>query len=1164
VGDKSKNAMKLISKIRTMISKCISVVSWISVCLLTSILSPAIGQEIRKVIPPSPNVAALGKYGEIPVSLYTGVPNISVPIYEVTNGDLALSVSLSYHAGGIKVEEIASSVGLGWSLNAGGIIGRSVRGLPDENYSWSSQPPSNTVEAIMARGDVEEIQQFADDVNNGMRDGEADIYYFNFGKYSGKFFYDQNGNPHTFPQKNFLIAPTTGGWKVTTEDGTDYFFTEVEEVSSAGCTDSAPVYTAWFLTKIESSDGKRVIMLTYEPAYYTYTTLGSQTKYIPFNGDASCLQNEPPCLVTQNYRTHRLRKIDFQYGYIDFEYENVRCDLVDDKSLDEIAIYSSSGELIRRFQLYHSYFGNSSVCDRPNEIYKRLKLDSVVESGLNGRKPAYEFSYNENIQLPSRLSYAQDHWGYYNGKIHNTDLVPSVSYISVEGHQTIAQGANRRVNVSTSQAGVLTRIVYPTGGETLFTYENNDTNDFRADPETVEDEISLLSNSVIDQSVYESQDVLVVPANGAIVKYFVQGEDCLSSNGTCDGDGWDCRIHVYKDNDPTPFRWINGYWDGVEEFWPEGTYKLKALIDCDLDTVKTFSVTINARIILTPPEGRKAVGGLRVARIEDRPQIGQPLIRTFEYTKESDPSASSGVLINFPNYMHDLSVEWIIRNEFGQPANNPIFCFYKAVTSFSNYPLATTSGSYVGYEHVIVKYGESGANGESRHTFVAYPDVAVPTFPFAPIENREWRRGALLRTKEFGRNDQGLFLIREVINGYQTSNDVGIFGIKTGKDELIKDTPELSYVPAKHSFYLTNAEFFELASTTEKTYDPDDDSRFVEKSTEYTYDPEHLQIVQTKTTTSRSDANVKEEIVVNRKFPFDYFFTGIPVGQEALGLKNLQENHVANAVVEEYTVKQNRNSLNAITNQRLISGYITTFKADNPYPAEIFTLEISSPLPADNFTGGSSLNNNSFEKNNLYRHRISFLDYDEKGNIVSQSKSNDVVYSYIWGYDKTFPIAQVGNVLPDVPESPTNFFYTSFEEDDQNTSTEAAYTGRRSHVGMYSIDGPAETGEYIISFWTKSGTDPWQYHENVVIVNSIPSQNISIGSTGVLLDEVRLYPRDAQMTTYTYDPLVGMTSMTDPNNITTYYEYDDLGRLMLIRDHVGNILKTYQYNYQQR
>ncbi len=49
------------------------------------------------------------------------------------------------------------------------------------------------------------------------------------------------------------------------------------------------------------------------------------------------------------------------------------------------------------------------------------------------------------------------------------------------------------------------------------------------------------------------------------------------------------------------------------------------------------------------------------------------------------------------------------------------------------------------------------------------------------------------------------------------------------------------------------------------------------------------------------------------------------------------------------------------------------------------------------------------------------------------------------------------------------------------------------------------------------------------------------------------------MTTYTHLPGIGMTSQTDPNGNTTYYEYDALGRLSAIRDNERRLLRTYQY-----
>src|SRR5882724_8859914 len=83
-------------------------------------------------VPASPNVAALAKFGDYQVSHFTGLPEISIPIFEVKNGSLSIPITLSYHASGIKPTDVASWVGLGWSLSGGGQVSRNVKGKPDE------------------------------------------------------------------------------------------------------------------------------------------------------------------------------------------------------------------------------------------------------------------------------------------------------------------------------------------------------------------------------------------------------------------------------------------------------------------------------------------------------------------------------------------------------------------------------------------------------------------------------------------------------------------------------------------------------------------------------------------------------------------------------------------------------------------------------------------------------------------------------------------------------------------------------------------------------------------------------------------------------------------------------------------------------------------------
>ena len=55
---------------------------------------------------------------------------------------------------------------------------------------------------------------------------------------------------------------------------------------------------------------------------------------------------------------------------------------------------------------------------------------------------------------------------------------------------------------------------------------------------------------------------------------------------------------------------------------------------------------------------------------------------------------------------------------------------------------------------------------------------------------------------------------------------------------------------------------------------------------------------------------------------------------------------------------------------------------------------------------------------------------------------------------------------------------------------------------------------------------------------------------------------NALVTTYTYKPLDGVTSVTDPRKVTTYYEYDLFGRLETVKDHINQNIEGYEYRYK--
>jgi len=202
----------------------------------------------------TPQAASLSKYVEFPVSYYNGLAQISLPIYEVVCGDISVPITLSYHGGGIRVQEEASWVGLGWTLNAGGVITHDIKGGNDEvglNHVFNKLYPSgqvnNYVESPFAKGNTgcpgsgiytntgaawncNSLQTLLNGGNN--IDGEPDMYAYNFGNYSGKFF-SGDGVFVDLGRNNIQFTQLGGtGFTATTPDGFKYEFFGVEKAWS--------------------------------------------------------------------------------------------------------------------------------------------------------------------------------------------------------------------------------------------------------------------------------------------------------------------------------------------------------------------------------------------------------------------------------------------------------------------------------------------------------------------------------------------------------------------------------------------------------------------------------------------------------------------------------------------------------------------------------------------------------------------------------------------------------------------------------------------------------------------------------------------------------------------------------------------------------------------
>lgn len=161
--------------------------------------------------------------------------------------------------------------------------------------------------------------------------------------------------------------------------------------------------------------------------------------------------------------------------------------------------------------------------------------------------------------------------------------------------------------------------------------------------------------------------------------------------------------------------------------------------------------------------------------------------------------------------------------------------------------------------------------------------------------------------------------------------------------------------------------------------------------------------------------------------------------------------------------------------------------------------------------------------------------------------------SFIWGYDHNYPIARTVNAL--------QAFHTSFE-DETGTVDQDSYTGEKVRSGSYTISLFLSDGDYVLSYCQRtSGT--WEWKKEMVEVTGDSYERTVTPETGAdAIDEIRIHPVDALMTTYTFKPLVGMTSMTDAGGRVTRYVFDIHGRLLYIRDHEGNITQSHEYHYQ--
>lgn len=427
------------------------------------------------MIPPSPNVASLSRFGQYPVDYSTGLPQISIPLYTIATPQLTLPISLSYHASGVRVDEIPGWAGLSWSLLTGGAISVTVKGLPDLNSTRTSL----TASYFDSQGTTESAAiNLLSAISAGLTDSESDIYNYTVpGKISGTFTYSKSGKIVEFPRTDNKIIKTTDGFTIVAEDGVTYLFNSLEmSYNPSG------YVSAYNLTKIIAADKQDEISFRYTKTpekYYddfisTCLWKGSDCS------DAEITAGVPQPLMhltesypnvgsTVGYDELLLAEITFTGGKVLFEAEAGRLDKRKYRLKSMQVIQDESNKVLQEISFQHGYF-DALGGD------KRLRLEGVEITGNKQEKNNYKFFYN-NETLPGYFNryntlngyFGQDKWGYFNGVTTNEHFFGSDFGVANLWRELSVRTPSERYR----KAGTLEKIIYPTGGYTIFQMESN-------------------------------------------------------------------------------------------------------------------------------------------------------------------------------------------------------------------------------------------------------------------------------------------------------------------------------------------------------------------------------------------------------------------------------------------------------------------------------------------------------------------------------------------------------------------------------------------------------------------------------------------------------------------------------------------------------------------
>lgn len=1059
-------------------SKQLYVLCFVAIAICSIQLS-AQNTSFDKIVPgneltATPDVMAFHKYNSLPVSLYTGKVDVNLPLYKIVSGNMSVPISLSYNTGGIKVDDIASNVGLGWNLNASGSIIKIIKDMDDQES----------------------------------KSGAISDYDFDYGSETCSF-YTKKGYFKDY------IEDTTGS-VISCQDYTEW---AEEDASPDVFMASGPGFSSKFILEKTTTnyniipiDGSGVINT--EPITRgdsNVAPLGFYGNELGFPENDNLWNNN--VFTIQKYLSFKLLNTN------GIKYTFDKADLKE--SLSRNDIYT----VLNRHRFYRRSIGAhhlTQMQDLATGLSIHFNYDSYQKTTVQHERSVVDDALTNHANInQSNIIFA--HIPRFNN-----------SYSTTQNQQDENLFKSTLNYTKHTQAHRLEEIVYEQG-KVEFKYDLNrlDTYDEKALTQII---VRDHNNTIIKKFMFDYD-------------YFISKENCnqpeckrlrLLKIRQIGNDNTSIDLYTFSYNYTNPLPKVNslqqdflGYYNNNGVTTPivnTSNFSTKTPIlyyrkNQGKNAILPFSTHTNAQVIpgdfsLTPNadyslsgilksiqydtgaklefeyethrfnfEGNEyQAGGARIKQqtITDENQN----VRVINYSYKHDNGTSSGYINNLPVYGYPYAWNYQSTN------NNVSFAvFDKARTA-----IELTDGSFVGYAQVTQK--EIG-NGSTTHTFTApnshpnIPETYVSGDSYGSINGPLAQQGlTFLRNNSAFPNSH--YIDNDILRGKLLKLD-----IRDDNNNLLK---RIQNEYSKTVFTTIDLNYRDVLDN-DKT---DNQAGTIGLWRLFHSSKLHIERnLHTKTTTTEflngQPVTTEEFYTYDNNYPF------LKTYRKVRGLSEIKTETI-------YPFDNEVSSQNFITNLNNDHRLSEPIKQVISRNTNIVSVSEKKYDSFDNLILPKSISTSKdaihFDEDTQITLR------DDKGNILEYQSKDGTYYSTVWGYHKQYPILNVKGLRYDQISSFLNLQYNQ----------------PLSYVIALSNTETNTSSEANLKLWLNQ------------LREAIYSQST----------------HQTEVTTYTYDPLIGMTSITDPRGQTQYYEYDAFNRLKRVKDAQGHIISEHNYHYKSQ